>query len=137
LIVKKEDYINRFAVSGERAEMESLGAKLQELLEAAGWADEYEEEIDYADLPEYTQKEIDELNLVDVLQEQIFGERIDPIVSSFVLHRLKQLGISEASTLVLFRFRWKWRRRSPSEVKERTHEETTEAIRAGRALISL
>jgi len=30
----------------------------------------------------------------------------------------------------LFRFSWKWRRRSPSKVKERTHEEATEAIRA-------
>src|SRR5262249_34251742 len=32
----------------------------------------------------------------------------------------------------LFRFSWKWRRRSPSKVKERTHEEATEALRPGR-----
>ena len=32
----------------------------------------------------------------------------------------------------MFRFRWKWRRRSPSKVKERTHEEATEALHAGR-----
>ena len=29
----------------------------------------------------------------------------------------------------MFRFSWKWRRRSPSKVKERTHEEVTEALR--------
>src|SRR5215831_689785 len=33
---------------------------------------------------------------------------------------------------MVFRFSWKWRRRSPSKVKERTHEEATEALRAGR-----
>src|SRR5687767_14346201 len=28
----------------------------------------------------------------------------------------------------LFRFSWKWRRRSPTKLMERTHEEATEAI---------
>src|SRR6266498_1521337 len=32
----------------------------------------------------------------------------------------------------MFRFSWKWRRRSPIKLMERTHEEATEAIRAGR-----
>src|ERR1700682_3656628 len=32
----------------------------------------------------------------------------------------------------MFRFSWKWRRRSPTKLMERTHEETTEALRAGR-----
>src|SRR5262252_7332464 len=32
----------------------------------------------------------------------------------------------------MFRFSWKWRRRSPSKVKERTHEKATEALHAGR-----
>jgi hypothetical protein len=31
----------------------------------------------------------------------------------------------------LFRFSWKWRRRSPSKVKERTHEAATEALHTG------
>src|SRR5580658_8022654 len=34
--------------------------------------------------------------------------------------------------VILFRFSWKWRRRSPIKLMERTHEEATEAIRAGR-----
>lgn len=101
LVLKNSDYIKRFTMSGERAEIESLGAKLQELLEAAGWEDEYEEEIDYEDLPEETQEEVNKLNLLEVLREQLSADRIDPIVSSFVLHRMKQLGLSEASTLVL------------------------------------
>jgi hypothetical protein len=46
----------------------------------------------------------------------------------------KSLSISSLRKMVvlLFRFRWKWRRRSPSKVKERTHEEATEALFAGR-----
>src|SRR5262249_33441014 len=32
----------------------------------------------------------------------------------------------------MFRFNWKWRRRSPSKVMERTHEEATEALHVGR-----
>jgi hypothetical protein len=34
--------------------------------------------------------------------------------------------------LTLFRFSWKWRRRSPTKLMERTHEEATEALHAGR-----
>jgi hypothetical protein len=34
--------------------------------------------------------------------------------------------------LGVFRFSWKWRRRSPSKVKERAHEEPTETLRTGR-----
>ena len=37
----------------------------------------------------------------------------------------------------MFRFSWKWRRRSPSKVKERTHEEATEALHAGRKVAIL
>jgi len=37
----------------------------------------------------------------------------------------------ESRGMTLFRFSWKWRRRSSSKVKERTHEEATEALRAG------
>lgn len=40
-------------------------------------------------------------NLLEVLKEQIAAQRVDPIVTSFVLHRMRQLGLSEASTVVL------------------------------------
>ena len=32
----------------------------------------------------------------------------------------------------VFRFSWKWRKRSPIKIMERTHEEATEALYAGR-----
>jgi hypothetical protein len=32
----------------------------------------------------------------------------------------------------VFRFSWRWSRRSPGKVKERTHEEATEALHTGR-----
>ena len=34
--------------------------------------------------------------------------------------------------LDVFRFSWKWRKRSPIKIMERTHEEATEALHAGR-----
>jgi hypothetical protein len=74
LIVAKDEYVRRFAMSGERAEIESLSSKLQDLLEAAGWEDEYEEEIEYDDLPDDTREEIDKLNLLEVLEEQLDGD---------------------------------------------------------------
>ena len=40
--------------------------------------------------------------------------------------------VEETALLRVFRFSWKWRRRSPIKLMERTHEEATEAIRAGR-----
>src|SRR5262249_25012648 len=42
------------------------------------------------------------------------------------------IGHNEVIAVRLFRFSSKWRSRSPSKVKERTHEEATEALRARR-----
>jgi transposase len=49
------------------------------------------------------------------------------------------LTLTEATSvdLYLFRFSWKWSRRSPSKVKERTHEEATEALHTGREVAIL
>jgi hypothetical protein len=105
VIVKKAEYTERFTMSGERAEIESVSTKLQDLLEAAVWEDEYEEEIEYDDLPEETREEIDKLNLIEILKEQISAQRLDPIVTAFVLHRLKQLGLADASSVVLANIR--------------------------------
>jgi len=51
------------------------------------------------------------------------------------LHAYANLYINARNTMMykrkdghLFRFSWKWRRRSPSKVKERTHEEAKEAL---------
>jgi hypothetical protein len=101
LLVPKSEYVNRFAMSGERTEVESLTSRLQDLLDAAGWEDEYEEEIEYDDLPDDIREEVDRLNLVHVLEEQVALERSDPVILGFVLHRLRQLGIEEAGKIVL------------------------------------
>jgi hypothetical protein len=100
-IVTKQDYLNRFSESGERAEIESLTSRLQDLLDDAGWENEYEKEIDYDSLPDDTKIEIDRLNLVQVLTEQLEMERIDAVIVGFVLYRLRQLGIDEAADIVL------------------------------------
>jgi hypothetical protein len=100
-ILTKQTYLKRFGESGERAEIESLTSRLQELLDEAGWENEYEKEIDYDSLPVDTQEEINRLNLVQVLNEQLELERIDPVIVGFVLYRLKQLGIDEGADTVL------------------------------------
>jgi hypothetical protein len=101
VVVPKAEYVERFAVSGERVEVESVTGKLQDLLEAAGWEDEYDDEIEYDDLPDEIKQEVDKLNLVQVLQEQIELDRSDPVVMSFILQRLRQLGIDDAARIVL------------------------------------
>jgi hypothetical protein len=101
LLVEKAEYIERFAISGERTEVESLSSRLQQLLEEAGWENEYEEEIEFDDLPEETKEEVNKLNLVQVLEEQIERERGDPVILSFLLYRLRQLRIEDAADVVL------------------------------------
>ncbi len=87
LILSAQEYLERFDVSPERAEVESLSAKFRELLEEAGIED-YAEEIEYDDLPEHIQAEIDQLNLSALLREQLRDERCDSMIVSFLLRRL-------------------------------------------------
>jgi len=100
-IVTKSEYLNRFTTSGERIELESLTDKLHDLLDAAGFENDYEDEIDTDNIPEEIRDEIDRLNMVEVLKEQIESETQDVVVMRFVLHRLKQLGIEDAVDIVL------------------------------------
>ena len=100
-IVMKDDYLDRFTTSGERIELESLTDKLHDLLDAAGFENDYEDEIDTDNIPEEIREEIDRLNMVEVLKEQIDAESQDVVVMRFVLHRLKQLGIEDAVDIVL------------------------------------
>jgi hypothetical protein len=96
LILSKADYLQRFASSGERIELESLTDRLHELLESAGYENDYEDEIDIDSLPADIKEEIDRLNMIEVLKEQIEADAQDVVVMRFVLHRLRQLGIDEA-----------------------------------------
>ena len=94
-------YLRRFTTSGERIELESLTDRLHELLESAGYDNDYEDEIDIDALPDDVKEEIDRLNMVEVLKEQIDADPQDVVVMRFVLHRLRQLGIDEAVDDVL------------------------------------
>jgi hypothetical protein len=100
-IVSQEKYLARFTTSGERIELESLTDKLHDLLDAAGFENDYEDEIDTDNIPEDIKDEIDRLNMIEVLKEQIDAESQDVVVMRFVLHRLKQLGIEDAVDIVL------------------------------------
>ncbi len=104
LIAPKEEYVSRFATSGERIELESLTDKLHDLLEEAGIENDYEDEIDYDSLPEDVRNEIDALNMVQVLDEQMDADSPDPIVMRFVLYRLRQLRIEGAIEPILRHF---------------------------------
>jgi regulator of replication initiation timing len=101
LIVSREEYLQRFSTTGERIELESLTDRLHDLLKQAGWEDDYEDEIILDNLPDDVRKEIDKLNIVQVLEEQIASPHPDTVILRFVLHRLRQLGISNAAGSVL------------------------------------
>lgn len=85
------EYKSRFSLSPERLEAESLEARFEELLKQAGIEHEYGGPIDYDDLPEEIQSEVDSLNLAAVVREQIRREKYDPILLSLLLQRLAQL----------------------------------------------
>jgi len=141
LLVKKAKYIERFAMSGERTEVESLSSRLHQLLEDAGWENEYEEEIEFDDLPPETKEEVNKLNLVHVLKEQITRERGDPVILNFLLYRLRQLRIEDAADVVLANLRklhhvidsvvryLESLRQSSQEVRTRIGEEVIAAVR--------
>ncbi len=90
-ILKAASYMDRFGISVERLEAESLEDKFHKLLIKAGWEFEYGDEIDYDDLPDDVREEIDQLNLVQLFREQLARERYDPIVMTLLLQRLAQL----------------------------------------------
>lgn len=91
-ILETNEYIRKFDISPEKAELESLTAKFSELLEEAGIEDDYETEIDYDSLSADLQEEIDNLNLESLFKEQLKKDKQDPFVISFILYRLGQLN---------------------------------------------
>jgi len=90
-VVEVLEYRRRFSLTPERIEAESLEARFEELLERAGVEHEYGESIDYDDLPDDVQAEIDGLNLAEVVREQLGRPKYDPILLSLLLQRLGQL----------------------------------------------
>lgn len=94
-ILTAEEYVDRFDVSDERLEAESLSERFNELIEEAGFSNDYDAELDYDDLPEEIQEKVDALNLVAVFKEQLAADRTDPIIIKILLHRLGQLNIPD------------------------------------------
>jgi hypothetical protein len=94
-ILTAEKYVDRFDISDERLEAESLTERFHELIEEAGFSDDYNAELDYDDLPEEIREKIDALNLVAVFKEQLDADRTDPIILKILLHRLGQLNIPD------------------------------------------
>jgi hypothetical protein len=78
-------------VTAERLQSESLEERFRELLEQTGWEPEYDDDdVEYDDLPEAVQEEIDKLNLSQLLRDQLAGNRYDPIVVATLLRWLGQ-----------------------------------------------
>jgi hypothetical protein len=49
-----------------------------------------------------------------------------------VHNNLFGLELRHSDGVAVFRFSWKWRKRSAAKITERTHEDATEALHAGR-----
>ena len=88
-------YLERFELSTERAEAESLTARFHELLEAAGIEDDYFADLDYDDLRTEIQEQLDELNLVAICGEQLESKHPNPVILRILLHRLAQLNLDD------------------------------------------
>ena len=92
-ILSVDDYLERFDVAAERVEAESLTERFQDLMEEAGFDDDYHAGRDYDDLPEDVQEKIDGMNLVALFNEQIEMERSDPIVMKILSPSNRQLNL--------------------------------------------
>ena len=100
-ILSIKEYLNRFDVSAERLEAESLTVQFHNLIQQAGLKDDYHASFDYDDLPPTVQKSLDEMNLVELFREQTTAERSEPVIMKILLHRLGQLNIDDVVDDVL------------------------------------
>jgi hypothetical protein len=94
-VVSAADFPRRFLQKFEDQELTSLQQRFAELLKAIGIDDEYGD-INYDDLPEKYQAEIDSMNLAEVLREELSSDREpDEALVRFILRRLGQLADDE------------------------------------------
>lgn len=94
------DFRERFLSTPLDREMDSLHERFERLLEELGLEDWYEP-IEYDDLTPEQQREIDALNLSELLEEELQNGSPDVPIVRFVLRRLAQLGDDSAVDLVL------------------------------------
>ena len=100
-IITKDEFESKYLLTGRAAEDASLSEKFREILINIGIEDWYEE-IEYDDLDEEYKKQIDSLNLMEILEEEIGkGDDLDLSLTRFVLRRLGQINEGHAVTQVL------------------------------------
>lgn len=85
--------------SEETIELNELTRKFNSIVEELG-LDQYDN-FKWGDLPEKEQKELEELNLVEILKEQSDLDDIDIGICKFVLRRLAQIGNEDGLDTVL------------------------------------
>jgi Reverse transcriptase (RNA-dependent DNA polymerase) len=100
-VVAAADFPRRFLQTLEEHELTSLQQRFATLLKAIGIDDQYGD-INYDDLPEEFQAEIDSMNLAEVLRDELTGPRDpDEALVRFVLRRLAQFADDEVVDDVL------------------------------------
>jgi hypothetical protein len=100
-IQSREDFLERNGENETDIERRSLSERFEAILQSVGINNPYSA-IDYDDLDEGVQEQIDALNLGEILHEQISStEPLDILITRFALRRLAQLGDQEATANVL------------------------------------
>ncbi len=102
-IVNIDEFTDRYLDSDERTTLKTLTERLSTILQSAGVVNSYDL-IDWSDLPEEEQVQIDDLDLEDILREQAMTPSLDIQLTRFILRRLGQLNSSNALDIVLEKF---------------------------------
>lgn len=93
-IMTVSEFREAYLVSEDKKALNNLSQKFLEILSELDF-DPYDS-IVYGDIPEDKKKEIDELNLINILEEQLAQEDIDTKLVSFILIRLGKLNNPDA-----------------------------------------
>lgn len=99
-IIPSEQFLSVASSTAESKELDSLREKFSDLLLSIGFDDSYGE-IEYDDLDEAIQAEINSLNLEDLLMEHLTTSDIDQSMVRFLLRRLGQLDADECAKTIL------------------------------------
>ena len=99
-ILPKEKFLSRYGATEESQELDSLSDSFDAFLEAADIVDPYGE-IEYEDLDDEQQEQINAMNLEGLLSEHLLRAEIDQSMVRFLLGRLGQLDNAKCSDLIL------------------------------------
>ena len=99
-VIDSEEFIRTRIQTEGRRELSALADGFEDLVSQLDLDSPYED-IDYDDLPEEVQGEIDGLNLEGLLDEQLERDDVDISMCKFLLNRLGQLNRTDPLTDVL------------------------------------